>query len=446
MRGAVRRVTFQDEAVCLDGQLLPVPPQGKDMSTHGALPPPTSPVVKAMQPLQAPESPRARRPSAISSISSGRTSARPRNIDGALAPLPPPSKAPVLDEPALIYQPQLATSSSLQQLVSQPSAFKGNSVLSVADYERSDLHLLFTVAQEMRVRVQREALDLLRGRVLCSLFYEPSTRTSASFDAAMKYLGGNTVVVSVAHSSVQKGETLQDTLRTLGQYGNAVVLRHPDERSMDVARRTSPVPVINAGNGSKEHPTQAFLDLFTIREELGTVQGLTITFVGDLLYGRTVHSLCNLLKHYQVQIQLVAPKALALPSKLRDELVARGQLLGEFESLTRDIVARSDVLYCTRVQQERFPSAHEYEKVKGSYRIDNATLRYAKANMIVMHPLPRNEEIAEEVDFDERAAYYRQVCSAMTELSLWIPWLTVSTQMKYGLWCRMALLALVMSP
>lgn len=225
----------------------------------------------------------------------------------------------------------------------------------------------------------------------------------------MQRLGGRTVAISTQYSSVQKGESLQDTLRTLGCYGDAIVLRHPEESSVDVAKKFSPVPVINGGNGSKEHPTQAFLDLFTIREELGTVQGLTVTFVGDLLHGRTVHSLVHLLQHYQVQVQLVAPKALALPDHVRDMLVSSGRLLCESESLTEEIVARSDVLYCTRVQKERFASPEEYESVKGSYRIDNATLKHAKSNMIVMHPLPRNEEIAEEVDFDQRAAYFRQV-------------------------------------
>jgi carbamoyl-phosphate synthase/aspartate carbamoyltransferase len=208
---------------------------------------------------------------------------------------------------------------------------------------------------------------------------------------------------------VQKGETLQDTLRTLASYSDAIVLRHPDETSVDVAQKFSDVPVINAGNGSKEHPTQAFLDLFTIREELGTVQGLTITFLGDLLYGRTVHSLVQLLRHYQVKVQLVAPKGLELPKDVRDQLVASGQLLGEYDTLTPEVIACSDVLYCTRVQQERFETAEQYEKVKNSYRVDNATLKHASAQMVVMHPLPRNEEIAEEVDFDQRAAYFRQV-------------------------------------
>ena len=478
MRGAVQRVTFQDVTVCLDGELLPLPGHGKDMSTHNAMPAvvpqtPVSPLLKAPQQQQqqqlqqqqhqqqqqldaaTPDSPlggagrrhstlaasalRTRAsldttaagslllPSALASSSSS-SLLTPANISSSSttsALLPSAALSPGAVGPLSVAAPShshshslaavnedalLVVPSALPALLSQPSAFKNKPVLSVLDYERADLHLLFTVAQEMRLGVQREGvLNVLRGRVLCTLFYEPSTRTSSSFDAAMQRLGGRTVAVATTHSSVQKGETLQDTLRTLGQYGDAVVLRHPDERSVDVARRFSPVPTINGGNGSREHPTQAFLDLFTIREELGTVQGLTITFLGDLRYGRPVHSLCHLLRHYHVQVQLVSPAGLELPAALRDELKARGQLLHESAELTPEIVARSDVLYCTRVQKERFPTEAAYEQVKNSYRIDNATLRHAKSNMIVMHPLPRNEEIAEEVDFDQRAAYFRQV-------------------------------------
>ncbi|KAJ4210434.1 Carbamoyl-phosphate synthase [Fusarium falciforme] len=424
MRASVQRVTFQDTTVCLDGEVLPVSPQGKDMSAHIA--PPMSPPVKPTVSIsQTTESPQARRLSMLGGV---KPLNRLRGVDagvGATLPSPARGAAPV-DElaPALHLQPLV--SSSLQQLLSQPSAFKNTHVLSVKSYSRADLHLLFTVAQEMRLGVQREGvLNILRGRVLTTLFYEPSTRTSASFDAAMQRLGGRTIAISTSHSSVQKGETLQDTLRTLACYGDAVVLRHPEESSVHAAQKYSPVPVINGGNGSKEHPTQAFLDLFTIREELGTVQGLTITFLGDLLYGRPVHSLVYLLRHYHVQVQLVAPKALALPAKVREQLVASGQLLCESETLTPEIMARSDVLYCTRVQRERFPSEEEYQRVKNSYRVDNASLKHAKSSMIVMHPLPRNEEVAEEVDFDQRAAYFRQ--------------------MRYGLYCRMALLALVMA-
>ncbi|KAI2780820.1 carbamoyl-phosphate synth [Daldinia loculata] len=420
MRGAVQRVTFNNKTVCLDGELLPLAPLGKDMSTHGSMPVPMSPpMLQQTHPFDALRTRRFSnigKPVGMSRLTDGEVDdQRPasRNVPAAEEfSLPGPARAPFVD--------------SLHDLLMQPSAFKSSHVLSVKQYTRSDLHLLFTVAQEMRLGVDREGvLNILRGRVLCTMFYEPSTRTSASFDAAMQRLGGRTIPITTTHSSVQKGETLQDTLRTLECYGDAIVLRHPEETSVDVARKYSKVPIINGGNGSKEHPTQAFLDLFTIREELGTVQGLIITFVGDLLYGRPVHSLVYLLRHYQVQVQLVSPTSLALPAEVRSLLKESGQLLCESEELTPEILSRSDVLYCTRVQKERFPSVEEYEKVKNSYRIDNATLKHAKQTTRVLHPLPRNEEVAEEVDYDQRAAYFRQ--------------------MRYGLYCRMALLALVMS-
>ncbi|KAH7089194.1 hypothetical protein FB567DRAFT_591301 [Paraphoma chrysanthemicola] len=321
---------------------------------------------------------------------------------------------------------RLNGSLSLSQLLAK-SPFKRKHITSVKQFSRADLHLLFTIAQEMRLGAQRQGcLDVLKGRVLCTMFFEPSTRTSASFDAAMKRLGGEVVVIHESVSSTQKGESIADTVRTLGCYGDAIVLRHPAEESIDIATKFSGVPVINAGNGSREHPTQALLDIFTIREELGTVNGLNITFVGDLKYGRTVHSLCELLSHYDVSVNLVSPESLSMPSGVRDALKSRGQLNTVSHELTPEIVASTDVLYCTRVQKERFPDAAIYEKVKDSFVIDNKLLKGAKANMIVMHPLPRNNEIHEEVDFDPRAAYFRQ--------------------MRYGLYTRMALLAMVMAP
>ncbi|KAF2121377.1 aspartate carbamoyltransferase [Lophiotrema nucula] len=320
---------------------------------------------------------------------------------------------------------RLSGSLSLPQLLAN-SPFKGKHIVSVKQFNRADLHLLFTIAQEMRLGAQRQGcLEILKGRVLCTMFFEPSTRTSASFDAAMKRLGGEVVVVNEIASSIQKGESIGDTIRTLGCYGDAIILRHPAEESIDIATKFSDVPVINAGNGSREHPTQALLDIFTIREELGTVNGLTVTFVGDLKYGRTVHSLCELLKHYDVTIQLVSPESLAIPSSVREALKSRGQLSLESTELTTDIIAKSDVLYCTRVQKERFPDLAHYEAVKDAFVIDNKVMKNAKANMVIMHPLPRNNEIHEELDFDPRAAYFRQ--------------------MKYGLYTRMALLALVMA-
>ncbi|MCJ1335332.1 hypothetical protein MMC09_000600 [Bachmanniomyces sp. S44760] len=429
MRGSVQRTLFQERTICLDGEVVVQSTLGKDMSSHMLAP--SSPETKSMaspalQPR--PDSSQGRR---RESILSSRPFNRLRQFDTIHSPSTPgPVTGPMtatMEEattPFLNHMPSITT--SLLELLAR-SPFKQRHVLSVNQFSRQDLHTLFTVAQEMRLAVQRQGvLDILRGRVLCTMFYEPSTRTSASFDAAMQRLGGRTVSISTSHSSTQKGETLQDSVRTLGCYGDAIVLRHPEESSASIAAKFSPVPIINGGNGSMEHPTQAFLDLFTIREELGTVTGLTITFTGDLRHGRTVHSLCKLLQHYAVHIQLVSPEALSLPAKIRQLLISRGQLVSEGHELTSDVVARSDVLYCTRVQKERFNDLDEYEQLKNSFVVNNRVLKGAKAGMIVMHPLPRNLELDEEVDFDQRAAYFRQ--------------------MRYGLYCRMALLALVLTP
>lgn len=313
--------------------------------------------------------------------------------------------------------PQAKASPSLTELLHN-SPLKNRDIISVTQFSKAELHLLFTIASEMRLGVERDGvLDTLKGKVLCLMFYEPSTRTSGSFDAAMKRLGGQTMLINESHSSTKKGESLADTIRTLDQYGDAIVLRHPSDDSADIAAKAADHPVINAGNGSREHPTQAFLDLFTIREELGSVNGLTITFVGDLRYGRTVHSLCELLRHYNVSVQLVAPPELSVPSKVRRALESRGQLSAESKELTPEIVAKSDVLYCTRVQKERFDDLELYEAVKNAVIVSSDTLRHAKKNMIVMHPLPRNEELSKEVDDDPRAAYFRQMRYGMVSSS-----------------------------
>ena len=328
---------------------------------------------------------------------------------------------------AILYPTAQPMPHTLKSLLSQAStAFKQNNIISVSDFNRQELHHLFTVASEMRVAVERQdGLDVLKSKILGTMFYEPSTRTSVSFTAAMQLLGGTCVDLNPSTSSTQKGESLADTVRTMGQFVNAIVLRHPEDISASVAAKVSDVPIINGGNGSTEHPTQAFLDLFTIREELGTINGKTITFIGDLRYGRTVHSLVKLLRHYRVQVQLVSVPGLELPKGVHQHLEDSRQLLVETNELSDAIISRSDVLYCTRLQKERFRSVHEYERSKGSFIVNNAVMEKAKRKMIVMHPLPRNEELAEEVDFDPRAAYFRQ--------------------MKHGLYCRMALLALVMA-
>jgi carbamoyl-phosphate synthase/aspartate carbamoyltransferase len=417
MRGAVQRVMFQEKTACLDGAPYLDIADGKDMSSHlidSHNTTPMSPAVKA-QPgspliLARPDSSHGRRQSMLGAPAM-RPANRSRFLDGASAVAQSPQRTSAIAEdfgPSLYPQPSIAP--SLQALLGQ-SSFKNQHVLSVNQFTRQDLHHLFTVAQEMRLGVQREGvLSILKGRLLCTMFYEPSTRTSASFDAAMQRLGGRTVAITTSHSSTVKGESLADSVRTLGCYGDAIVLRHPEESSAATAAKFSPVPIINGGNGSKEHPTQAFLDLFTIREELGTVTGLTITFIGDLRYGRTVHSLIKLLQHYGVQIQLVSPELLSLPAEILTLVKSKpGQLLTVSSELTPEIVAKSDVLYCTRVQKERFEDLAQYEKLKDSFVVDNKTLKHAKAQMVVMHPLPRNNEIGEEVDFDQRAAYFRQV-------------------------------------
>ena len=409
LKGAVQRVIFRDKTICLDGEITSDAPQGIDMSSHQVAP--ASPSVKSASPVILPGRDSSNRRHSLLSSQAIRPPARLKATDGQTLQ-PYTTSSAIADDLGPPNQPPSSSlSPSLSELLAR-SPFKQRHVLSVNQFNRADLHVLFTVAQEMRLGVQRQGiLDILKGKLLCTMFFEPSTRTSASFDAAMQRLGGRTVAITTAHSSTQKGETLQDSIRTLGSYGDAVVLRHPDESSATTAAKFSPVPIINGGNGSLEHPTQAFLDLFTIREELGTVTGLTITFTGDLLHGRTVHSLAELLQHYDVRIQLVAPASLSLPADVRSTLLSSGQLVAESTELSPELVARSDVLYCTRVQRERFADTAAYDAVKDSFIIDNATLKHAKRRMIVMHPLPRNAEIGEEVDFDQRAAYFRQVSS-----------------------------------
>lgn len=303
--------------------------------------------------------------------------------------------------------------------------FYGQHILSVAQFSRSDLEDVFEVAAEMRTMVERVGtFDLLKGKILANLFYEPSTRTSSSFTAAMERLGGSVIPINeVRYSSVSKGESLPDTVRTLETYSDVIVIRHPETGSAAIAARYCRKPIINAGDGIGEHPTQALLDLFTIREELGRVDGLTVTMLGDLKYGRTVHSLARLLTLYNVRLNFVAPESLSMPLKLIEELQQRGVSQSQAANLEL-VLPDTDVLYVTRVQKERFENPEAYEAVKGAYVITPETLSHAKEQMIVMHPLPRVGEISMDVDDDPRAAYFRQ--------------------MEYGLYVRMALLAMVL--
>ncbi len=303
--------------------------------------------------------------------------------------------------------------------------FFGQDILSVDQFDREDLETIFAVAHEMYGMVERiGTFDLLKGKVLTNLFYEPSTRTSSSFIAAIERLGGSVVQINnVTYSSVSKGESLQDTVKTMESYTDAIVLRHPEQGSAAIAANAASKPVINAGDGAGEHPTQALLDAYTIREEMGRIDGLTITMLGDLKYGRTVHSLAKLLTLFDVKINYVAPEILQMPELLVKEVDAVGIEQHETTDLD-EVLADTDVLYVTRIQKERFEDPSEYELVKNSYVITAETMRSAKEDMIVMHPLPRVGEIATEVDDDPRAAYFRQ--------------------MEYGMYVRMALLSLVL--
>ncbi|KAL7747191.1 Carbamoyl-phosphate synthase [Sorochytrium milnesiophthora] len=304
------------------------------------------------------------------------------------------------------------------------SPFYRQHIVSVKQFSRNELHILFGVASEMRNIVERQgSTNLLTGRVLCSAFYEPSTRTSCSFESAWTRLGGSVLSVNQITSSIAKGESFPDTVRTLAAYSDCLVVRHPEKGSIAAAAKVAKIPVINAGDGIGEHPTQAFLDVYTIREELGTVNGLTVTIVGDLKNGRTVHSLVKLLSQYDVKINYCSPPSLRIPENLFRDVAAHN--IPQVEGTDLDqFIATTDVLYVTRVQKERFSDAAEYDKVKDLYMINANVLRKAKKHMVVMHPLPRISEIDPEVDYDPRAAYFRQ--------------------MRYGLFVRMALLALVM--
>lgn len=303
--------------------------------------------------------------------------------------------------------------------------FYGKDILSVKQFTRSDLEYIFNVAHEMRVMVERVGtFDLLKGKILANLFYEPSTRTSSSFTSAMERLGGSVIPINeVRYSSVAKGESLPDTVRTLDCYADVIVLRHPEVGASALAAKYARKPIINAGDGVGEHPTQALLDLFTIVEELGQVDGLTVTMLGDLKYGRTVHSLARLLSLYDVRINYVSPEILRMPEEIIAELNEKNIPQAEYTELD-SVLPETDVLYVTRVQKERFTDLDEYEKVKDAYVITTETMKRAKDRMIVMHPLPRITEISMEVDDDPRAAYFRQ--------------------MEYGLYVRMALLAMVL--
>jgi len=300
--------------------------------------------------------------------------------------------------------------------------FKGRDIISIKDFTREEIDYVLKIAEALEP-VAKTGSDMLRGKILATLFFEPSTRTRLSFETAMHKLGGAAVGFAEPQmASVKKGENLADTVRTVENYADVLVLRHPLEGAARLAAEFARVPVINAGSGAEEHPTQALLDLYTISKEKGRIDGLNVTLIGDLRYGRTVHSLAYALSLYDVRLHLVSPELLRMRREVLDTIMGKIEVVEK--TRVEEILPQTDVLYVTRIQKERFPDLAEYAKVKGSYKIDNNLLKDAKKDLIILHPLPRVDEIAPEVDATPYARYFQQVWN--------------------GIVVRMALLALVL--
>jgi aspartate carbamoyltransferase catalytic subunit len=285
--------------------------------------------------------------------------------------------------------------------------FQGRDITSIEDFTRQEIDYILKIAKTMEP-IAAKGSDLLKGKILANAFFEPSTRTRLSFEASMIKLCGKTIGFSDAeNTSVKKGENLADTVRTIENYADIIALRHPLEGAAKLAAEFSKVPIVNAGSGAEEHPTQALVDLYTILKEKHRIDDLKIAVIGDLRYGRTVHSLAYALSLYNVELTLVSPESL----RMRREVLRSIQNkipVSETQNLEKAI-PQTDVLYVTRIQKERFPDQAEYAKVKGTYRIDLKTLVNAKKDLIILHPLPRVDEIAPEVDATPQARYFQQV-------------------------------------
>ncbi len=299
-------------------------------------------------------------------------------------------------------------------------------ILEAQQFDLKTIETLFKLADRMEKVAARGGTDDYRGRIMATLFYEPSTRTRFSFETAMLRLGGRVISTENARefSSVSKGETLEDTIRILNGYADVIVLRHSEAGAAARAAAVSHVPIINGGDGIGQHPTQALLDLYTIRKELGRLNGLEVAMVGDLAQGRTVRSLAYLLSKYpNIRISFVAPPLLKMKDDILEHLREHRVAYREESDLAK-VLPDADVVYQTRIQKERFRDLADYQKVKGVFVLDAASLKAMKPRSIIMHPLPRVDEIRMEVDADPRAAYFRQA--------------------QNGLFVRMALLAMVL--
>lgn len=299
---------------------------------------------------------------------------------------------------------------------------KNKSIITLDNVSRDNLNELFNLADKISEN-EIKYNNVLKNKVVASLFFEPSTRTRFSFESAVFKLGGNVISLADAKSSsASKGESLSDTVKTVSMYSDLIVMRHNKDGSALVADNSIDIPLINAGDGAHYHPTQTMLDLYTIYKEKKTINNLTIGVCGDLKFGRTVHTLVKMLsKHYNVNFVFISPDKLKIPDYVKKKYLTNMNY--KETSNLEDNIKDLDVLYMTRVQKERFFSEDEYIKLKDKYILNNKSLKVAKEDLIIMHPLPRNNEIAKEIDNDKRAVYFKQV--------------------KYGLYIRMALISLI---
>ncbi|WP_346930457.1 aspartate carbamoyltransferase [Clostridium sp.] len=298
---------------------------------------------------------------------------------------------------------------------------KGRNLIEPMDLTLEELDEIFDLADEI-IQDPRKFIHACDGYLLTTLFYEPSTRTRFSFEAAMNRLGGNVIGFSEPNaSSVAKGESIADTIRTVACYADIAVMRHPKEGAPQVAAQYSDIPVVNAGDGGHQHPTQTLTDLLTIRTLKGRLNNLTIGCCGDLKFGRTVHSLIKALSRYENnKFVLISPEELEIPEYIKKEVLKKKNIEFKQVRTMEEAMKEIDILYMTRVQRERFFNEEDYIKLKDTYILDNEKMSLAKEDMIVLHPLPRVNEIAYEVDSDNRAVYFKQA--------------------KYGMYVRMALI------
>ena len=287
---------------------------------------------------------------------------------------------------------------------------KNRSLVSINDYSTEEINRILDLAAEFE---KNPVQDILRGKVIATLFFEPSTRTRLSFESAVNKLEGRIIgFTDASSSSVKKGETLKDTILTVANYSDLIVMRHPLEGSAKYASEVSGVPIVNAGDGANQHPTQTLLDLYSIKKTQGTLENLNIFLVGDLKYGRTVHSLMMAMSRFNPTFNFISPEELKMPDEYKLYLDQKGIKYYEHLDFT-DIISRADIVYMTRVQKERFSDPVEYEKVKNVYILKNDMIENTKENMRILHPLPRVNEISTDVDPNEKAYYFTQALNGV---------------------------------